>query len=55
MVSFKVFITAALLSALAEAAVSPTYPQPGTVQIQGQSYDITWSMFLQFFRLIMDL
>ncbi|KAG1051258.1 hypothetical protein G6F43_006521 [Rhizopus delemar] len=43
MVSFKVFITAALLSALAEAAVSPTYPQPGTVQIQGQSYDITWT------------
>ncbi|KAG0743234.1 hypothetical protein G6F57_005870 [Rhizopus arrhizus] len=43
MVSFKTFITAALLTALAEAAVSPTYPQPGTVQIQGQSYDITWS------------
>ncbi|CAO3679411.1 unnamed protein product [Rhizopus stolonifer] len=43
MVSFKVFTIAALLTAIAEAAISPSYPQPGTIQVQGQSYDITWS------------
>jgi hypothetical protein len=47
MVSIKSFITAsaAILAAFAtvEAAISPTYPQPGTIQTEGTAYDITWS------------
>lgn len=49
MVSVKTFIatSAALIAAFVnvEAAVAPTYPSPGTIQVQGQSYDITWSMY----------
>ncbi|ORE09521.1 hypothetical protein BCV72DRAFT_254813 [Rhizopus microsporus var. microsporus] len=47
MVSVKTFIatSAALIAAFVnvEAAVAPTYPSPGTIQVQGQSYDITWT------------
>ncbi|KAG1079206.1 hypothetical protein G6F42_023877 [Rhizopus arrhizus] len=47
MVSIKTFLASsvALIVAFAnvEAAVSPTYPSPGTIQIEGQSYDITWT------------
>ncbi|CEP16387.1 hypothetical protein [Parasitella parasitica] len=47
MVSLKTFLTtsAALILAFVnvEAAVSPTYPSPGTIQIEGQTYDITWN------------
>ncbi|KAI9276101.1 hypothetical protein BY458DRAFT_539285 [Sporodiniella umbellata] len=43
MVSFKVFTFAALFTAIAEAAVAPSYPSPGTIQVQGQTYDITWT------------
>ncbi|KAI8641740.1 hypothetical protein BD408DRAFT_318193, partial [Parasitella parasitica] len=47
MVSFKTFlatsVTLILAFASVEAAVSPTYPSPGTIQIEGQSYDITWN------------
>ncbi|KAL9549716.1 hypothetical protein PS6_005922 [Mucor atramentarius] len=47
MVSIKTFFASsvALIVAFAnvEAAVSPTYPSPGTIQIEGQSYDITWT------------
>lgn len=51
MVSIKTFLASsvALIVAFAnvEAAVSPTYPSPGTIQIEGQSYDITWSKLIQ--------
>ncbi|CAO3654709.1 unnamed protein product [Mucor fragilis] len=47
MVSIKTFLASsvALIVAFAnvEAAVSPTYPSPGTIQVEGQSYDITWT------------
>lgn len=47
MVSFKTFLatSVALIATFVnvEAAVSPTYPSPGTIQTEGQSYDITWS------------
>lgn len=57
MVSFKTLVVAALAATIADAAIAPSYPQPGTVQVVGQSYDITWSMrndecilfFLPFF------
>lgn len=47
MVSLKTFIASsvALMATFitVEAAVSPSYPSPGTIQTEGQSYDITWS------------
>lgn len=47
MVSIKTFLatSVALIATFVnvEAAVSPTYPSPGTIQTEGQSYDITWS------------
>lgn len=48
MVSIKSFLTTSVVLIATfvnvEAAVSPTYPSPGTIQTEGQSYDITWSM-----------
>ncbi|KAG1464593.1 hypothetical protein G6F56_005050 [Rhizopus delemar] len=47
MVSANTFLAAsvALVAAIVnvEAAVSPTYPQPGTIQVQGETNDITWT------------
>ncbi|KAI8094614.1 hypothetical protein BDF21DRAFT_97987 [Thamnidium elegans] len=47
MVSLKTFLSTsvALIAAFVavEAAVAPTYPFPGTIQTEGQSYDITWT------------
>ncbi|KAG1404217.1 hypothetical protein G6F60_004495 [Rhizopus arrhizus] len=43
MVSFKTLVVAALAATIADAAIAPSYPQPGTVQVVGQSYDITWT------------
>ncbi|KAG2230106.1 hypothetical protein INT48_002460 [Thamnidium elegans] len=47
MVSLKTFLSTsvALIAAFVavEAAVAPTYPFPGTIQTEGQSYDITWN------------
>jgi hypothetical protein len=48
MVSIKTFLatSVALVAAFVnvEAAVSPSYPQPGAIQPEGQAFDITWSM-----------
>lgn len=50
MVSLKTFLSSsvALIAAFAtvEAAVFPSYPFPGSIQNEGQTYDITWSMYL---------
>jgi hypothetical protein len=47
MVSFKSFAAASIALAASfihvDAAVAPTFPQPGTVQNIGQTFDITWS------------
>ncbi|KAI7874346.1 uncharacterized protein EV154DRAFT_527242 [Mucor mucedo] len=47
MVSLKTFLTSsvALIAAFitVEAAVSPSYPSPGTIQTEGQTYEITWT------------
>ncbi|EIE87652.1 hypothetical protein RO3G_12363 [Rhizopus delemar RA 99-880] len=43
MVSFKTLVAAALAATIADAAIAPSYPQPGTIQVEGQSYDITWN------------
>ncbi|KAG1448975.1 hypothetical protein G6F46_011021 [Rhizopus delemar] len=43
MVSFKTLVAAALAATIADAAIAPSYPQPGTIQVEGQSYDITWT------------
>lgn len=46
MVSFKSIIvtSAALLAAFVtvEAAISPSYPEPGTIQTEGKAFDILW-------------
>jgi hypothetical protein len=47
MVSIKSFIaTSAVLFAVftnVQAAVAPSYPSPGTIQTEGQQYNVTWS------------
>ncbi|KAI9356703.1 hypothetical protein BD770DRAFT_435799 [Pilaira anomala] len=47
MVSLKTFLSSsvALIAAFAtvEAAVFPSYPFPGSIQNEGQTYDITWT------------
>ncbi|GAA5797264.1 hypothetical protein HPULCUR_002644 [Helicostylum pulchrum] len=47
MVSLKTFLSTsvALIAAFVtvEAAVAPTYPFPGSIQNEGQAYDITWT------------
>ncbi|KAI8889949.1 hypothetical protein K501DRAFT_82077 [Backusella circina FSU 941] len=47
MVSIKSFITtsAVLMAAFTnvQAAVSPSYPSPGTIQTEGQQYNVTWT------------
>ncbi|GAA5807098.1 hypothetical protein MFLAVUS_000448 [Mucor flavus] len=47
MVSLKTFLSTsvALIATFVavEAAVAPTYPFPGSIQNEGQSYDITWT------------
>ncbi|KAI8881699.1 hypothetical protein K501DRAFT_188401 [Backusella circina FSU 941] len=47
MVSFKSFAAASIALAASfihvDAAVAPTYPQPGAIQNVGQAFDITWN------------
>lgn len=49
MVSFKslVFASAAILATFVtvEAEISPSYPEPGTIQTEGTAYDITWGKY----------
>ncbi|KAI7898566.1 uncharacterized protein BX663DRAFT_524617 [Cokeromyces recurvatus] len=46
MVSIKAVLTCSLITLLSaqciHAAIAPTYPQPGTIQTEGQTYDVTW-------------
>ncbi|KAI9472474.1 MAG: hypothetical protein EXX96DRAFT_490082 [Benjaminiella poitrasii] len=47
MVSVKSFLTSSFVTLLAtqfaNAAIAPTYPSPGVIQTEGQSYDISWN------------